>query len=104
MRRVRKDLGEKHSRIGALFKEFILGGQDGIVNVLGVILGVSIATNDPRIVVVAGLAAAFAESFSMGAVAYTSSKSESDYYKRQEKLELYEIKTIPKKEKKEIYD
>lgn len=27
---------EKHSAAGALFKEFILGGQDGLVNVLGI--------------------------------------------------------------------
>src|SRR5512147_261755 len=52
--------------------DVILGGQDGLVNVLGVILGVAAATSDSRIVMVAGLAATFAESVSMGAVAFTS--------------------------------
>src|SRR3989344_5281953 len=62
-------------------RDSILGGQDGLVNVLGIILGVATATNDSRIVIIAGLAATFAESISMAAVAYTSSKASVDYYK-----------------------
>lgn len=54
-------------------RDVILGGQDGLVNVLGVTLGVAEASGETRLVLVAGLAAAFAESFSMAAVAYTSS-------------------------------
>ena len=54
---------------GKTLKEFILGAQDGIVNVLGLILGVAIATNEVKIVLVAGISALFAESISMGAVA-----------------------------------
>jgi VIT1/CCC1 family predicted Fe2+/Mn2+ transporter len=95
---------EDHSKIGSLFRDFILGGQDGLVNVLGVILGIAIATKDPKIVIIAGLAATFAESVSMGAVAYTSAKAEEDYYHSQEKVEKNEIKTIPKAETKEVYD
>jgi len=99
-----KKSSEKHSKVGALFKEFILGGQDGLVNVLGVILGIAVATNDPKLVIIAGLAATFAESFSMAAVAYTSVKAEESYYKSQQEKELFEIKTIPEIEKKEIYN
>ena len=95
---------ERHSKAGALFSEFILGGQDGLVNVLGIILGMAVATRDARLVIIAGLAATFAESFSMAAVAFTSAKAEEDYYKSQQEKELYEIKTLPKIEKKEIYD
>jgi hypothetical protein len=65
------DIRDPHRQASAL-SDVILGGQDGLVNVLGVILGVAAATSDPRIVLVAGLAATFAESVSMGAVAYTS--------------------------------
>ncbi len=42
-------------------REVILGGQDGLVNVLGVVLGVSAATNDLKVIIISGLAAAFAE-------------------------------------------
>ena len=62
---------ERHSKVVGLFKEFILGGQDGLVNVLGVLSGIAIATSSTKLVIIAGLAAAFAESFSMAAVAYT---------------------------------
>ncbi len=87
---------------GKTLKEFILGAQDGIVNVLGLILGVAIATNEVKIVLVAGISALFAESISMGAVAYTSSKAARDFYRRELKTEKREIKEVPKEEENEI--
>ncbi len=89
---------------GKTLKEFILGAQDGIVNVLGLILGVAIATNEVKIVLVAGISALFAESISMGAVAYTSSKAARDFYQRELKTEKREVKEVPKEEEKEIRD
>jgi len=89
---------------GSLLKEIILGGQDGLVNVLGIILGVATATSDTRIVLISGLAAAFAESISMGAVAYSSTRAEKQFYQAQKQKELYEIEKMPKVEEKEIYD
>ena len=82
--------------------EVILGGQDGLVNVLGVLLGVAAASNDTRIVVAAGLAATFAESISMAAVAYTSNIASRDYYLSQLEKEKREIKEVPEIERKEI--
>lgn len=49
----------------------ILGGQDGLVNVLGLSIGVAGATGSRELVLVSGIAAMLAESISMGAVAYT---------------------------------
>jgi len=60
--------------------DIILGGQDGLVNVLGIVLAVAAATASTRIVLISGLAATFAESISMGAVAYTSTKAAREYY------------------------
>lgn len=85
-----------------LLSDIILGGQDGLVNVLGVILGVAAATVDTRIVLAAGFAATFAESVSMAAVAYTSKVAERDYYKSMVETEKREIKEIPESEKEEI--
>ncbi|PIQ72652.1 hypothetical protein COY13_04095 [Candidatus Roizmanbacteria bacterium CG_4_10_14_0_2_um_filter_36_35] len=82
--------------------EIILGGQDGIVNVLGVILGVAAATVSSKIVIVAGLAATFAESISMAAVAYTSRLAEADYYQSELERERWEIEHVPAGEKEEI--
>ncbi len=82
--------------------EIILGGQDGLVNVLGIILGMAAATVSSQIVIIAGLAATFAESISMGAVAYTSHLAEADYYQSELEREKYEIKHVPEGEKEEI--
>ena len=82
--------------------EIILGGQDGLVNVLGVILGVAAASSSNQIVIVAGLAAAFAESISMAAVAYTSKIAEADYYLSEFEREEYEIEHMPDAERAEI--
>lgn len=85
-----------------ILKDVILGGQDGIVNVLALVLGVAAATSSTKVVLVAGLAATFAEGIAMGAVAFTTSKSAWDYYKGVLKQEREEIKKTPHREKKEI--
>ncbi len=82
--------------------DVILGGQDGLVNVLGVILGVAAATQDVRIVIAAGLAATFAESISMGAVAYTSTLAENDLYHSEREREYRHIHLAPDVEVEEI--
>jgi predicted membrane protein (TIGR00267 family) len=83
-------------------RDIILGGQDGLVNVLGVVLGASAATSDTRIVIAVGLAATFAESISMAAVAYTSFKAEKEHYESEYERERLEIKEVPDIEKEEI--
>ncbi len=82
--------------------DVILGGQDGLVNVLGVILGVAAATQDARIVIAAGMAATFAESISMGAVAYTSTLAENDLYHSEREREYRHIHLAPDVEVEEI--
>ncbi len=97
-------LEQVHNGFASRLREIILGGQDGLVNVLGIVLGVAAATFDTRLVIIAGLAATFAESISMGAVAYTSTKAAKEYYLSLKKQELEEIRKIPGREKKEIKD
>lgn len=82
--------------------DIILGGQDGLVNVLGVILGVAAATNDPRIVLAAGMAATFAESVSMGAVAYTSTQADRALYESEMAREHRHVHLVPAIERDEI--
>ncbi len=82
--------------------EVILGGQDGLVNTLGVILGVAAASGEARLVVAAGLAATFAESVSMGAVAYTSERAHEAYYESERRRELRHIERVPELEREEV--
>ena len=92
---------ERHGGGGSL-SDVILGGQDGLVNVLGVILGVAAATPDPNVVLAGGLAATFAESISMGAVAYTSTLADRDFYLAELEREKREIRQVPELEREEI--
>jgi len=84
--------------------DFILGSQDGIVNVLGVILGVAIASQSLRLVLVSGLSATFAESIAMTAVAYTSTLARRDQYYADLEREKREMKELPDTERQEIVD
>jgi VIT1/CCC1 family predicted Fe2+/Mn2+ transporter len=93
--------GDPHRQASAL-SDIILGGQDGLVNVLGVILGIAAATSDSYLVLVAGLAATFAESVSMGAVAYTSTLADADYYESERAREYRHIQEVPHLEIDEI--
>ncbi|HEU0236463.1 MAG TPA: VIT1/CCC1 transporter family protein [Candidatus Limnocylindrales bacterium] len=68
--------GDSRARAAALVRDVILGGQDGLVNVLGLVLGMAVATGDTRLVVTAGLAALLAESIAMAGVAFTASGAE----------------------------
>lgn len=100
---IHKDIHHNEAHLkGFNLPEIILGGQDGLVNVLGVILGVAAATNSSQLVIVAGLAATFAESISMAAVAYTSKLAEADYYQSEYEREKWEIEKVPKGEREEV--
>lgn len=90
------------SSLGTTIRQVVLGGQDGLVNVLGILLGVAVATNNSQMVIIAGMAATFAESLSMGAVAYTSTRATQDFYNAQLKREKEEIEEIPRMEVQEI--
>ena len=96
------DYIDPHRRSASGLSDIILGGQDGLVNVLGVILGVAAASSDPRLVLVAGLAATFAESVSMGAVAFTSTLADADYYDSEHARELRHIEQAPRLERDEV--
>lgn len=94
---------DPHKRASGL-SDFILGAQDGLVNVLGVVLGIAAATNDARVVLVAGLATTFAESISMGAVAFTTTLADADLYQSEREREYRHIKEAPSLEIKEVRD
>lgn len=93
---------DPHHQGGSTLSDVILGGQDGLVNVLGVLLGVAAATTDTRIVVVAGLATAFSESVSMAAVAYTSTRAQRDLFQSEQERELRHITQAPTLERAEV--
>jgi predicted membrane protein (TIGR00267 family) len=93
-----KNLHQENSWI----RDLILGGQDGLVNVLGIILGITAANGTHPVIIAASLAAAFAEAVSMGAVNYTSTLADRDHYEKEKNTELWEIDNEPDEEREEI--
>ena len=94
---------EPHRRTNSL-RDVILGGQDGLVNILGIILGVIAGGGSNTVLLAAGFAAAITESISMGAVGYTSAVSQRDYYQAEREREVAEIETMPEAERQEVRD
>jgi VIT1/CCC1 family predicted Fe2+/Mn2+ transporter len=92
---------DPHHQASAI-SDVILGGQDGLVNVLGIALGVAAATQDPRIILAAGMAATFAESVSMAAVAFTTRRADQDYYESERAREFRHLHLVPAVEQEEI--
>jgi VIT1/CCC1 family predicted Fe2+/Mn2+ transporter len=94
----------EHHRKANWLRDVILGGQDGLVNILGIILGVIAGGGSRAVLIAAGFSAAITESISMGAVGYTSSVSERDYYRAEKAQEGEEIDTVPDTERQEVRD
>jgi len=94
---------EPHKK-GNRLSNIILGGQDGLVSILGLLLGLSAATDTTRVVIAGGLATIIAETLSMAAVAYTSMMSDRDHYVAERAREVQELKDFPDQEKQEIVD
>jgi VIT1/CCC1 family predicted Fe2+/Mn2+ transporter len=87
---------------GENLKDVILGGQDGLVNVLGIVLGLAGAGISTNIIVIAGLVATAAESISMAAVAYTSTQAQREFYESERAREYREVEEVPSEERQEV--
>lgn len=74
------------------------------MNVLGILLGLTAATSDVRLIFVAAFAALGAESISMGAVAYTSTLARRKQYLKEVSREEAEMRDVPATEKSEVRD
>src|SRR5437773_10409281 len=96
---------ERHRGTNSL-RDVILGGQDGLVNILGIILGVIAGGGSNSVLLATGFAAAITESSPMSAVGYTSSVSERDYYlalRAQEDAEFDSMPDFDRQAVREIY-
>ena len=101
--RRRRPAADRHHQ-AAWLANAVLGGQDGLVNALGVILGLVAAGASARMVLVAGVAAAVAQAASMASVAYTSTLAQGDLYKAERAREYRHIEAMPDLEREEIRD
>jgi VIT1/CCC1 family predicted Fe2+/Mn2+ transporter len=97
----------RHERLdphvrGRWLSDLVLGTQDGLVNTLGVVLGVAAASGSARVTLASGLAAGFAEALSMAAVAYTSSLARGELFAAERDREYRHLESAPDVEREEI--
>lgn len=80
----------------------VLGANDGIISIAGLVIGVAGATNSHLVILTAGLAGIIAGAISMAAGEYVSVSSSRDSEKALLKIEEYELKHYPKEELDEL--
>lgn len=80
----------------------VLGANDGIVSIAGLVLGVAGATDSPGIIFTAGMAGVIAGAISMAAGEYVSVSSSRDSERALLKKERYELKEFPEQELEEL--
>jgi VIT1/CCC1 family predicted Fe2+/Mn2+ transporter len=91
-------IGPKLNRLRAA----VLGANDGIVSISGLVVGVAGATTNSSIIFTAGLAGLIAAALSMAAGEYVSVSSQLDTEKALLDKERYELKNYPEQELEEL--
>ncbi len=80
----------------------VLGANDGIVSVAGLVVGVAGATTDRTAIMVAGVASLVAGALSMAGGEYVSVSTQRDTEQAALRLERYELETMPEEEEREL--
>jgi VIT1/CCC1 family predicted Fe2+/Mn2+ transporter len=80
----------------------VLGANDGIISMAGLVLGVAGATSSSGVIITAGVAGIVAACISMAAGEYVSVSSSRDSQKALIEKEKQEIKKFPKEEIQEL--
>ncbi len=87
---------------GGYLRSVVYGFNDGLTANFGLVAGVIGADVATHIVLVTGVAGAFADALSMGASGYLAAKSEEEVAERQIALEREEIRLMPELEEQEM--
>jgi VIT1/CCC1 family predicted Fe2+/Mn2+ transporter len=92
----------RSGRSGTL-RAVIFGVSDGLVSNLSLVMGVAGASsNDPRFILLAGIAGLLAGAFSMAAGEYISMQSQRELFEHQIALERAELQMMPELEEQEL--
>lgn len=97
--------GESHRGIGSKLnwlRAGVLGANDGIVSVAGLVVGVAGATSDRSAIVIAGVAGLVAGALSMAGGEYVSVSTQRDTERAMLRLEKQELRTMPEEEEREL--
>jgi len=96
---------EPHADLGGKLnwlRAGVLGANDGIVSVAGIVVGVAGATTDSTTIATAGIAGLVAGALSMAGGEYVSVSTQRDTERAQLRLEKRELKEMPEAEEREL--
>src|SRR6185503_5887049 len=80
---------------GGYLRSVVYGFNDGLTANFGLVAGIVGASVEPHLVVVTGIAGAFADALSMGSSGYLAAKSEAEVAARQVAIERDELRLMP---------
>lgn len=98
----KKEILSSHSAKANWLRATVLGANDGIVSIAGLVVGVASATNSTQLIFASAIAGILAGAISMAAGEYVSVSSSRDAEKALLEQEKYEIKNFPEEELKEL--
>lgn len=98
------EMGSWHSGVqtGGNLRAAVFGVSDGLVSNAALIMGVAGAAQEPRIVLLTGIAGVLAGAFSMAAGEYVSMRSQRELFEYQIALEREELEEYPLEEQEEL--
>jgi VIT1/CCC1 family predicted Fe2+/Mn2+ transporter/rubrerythrin len=94
---------KKHRTVGGnAIRAAVLGGNDGLLSVFSLVMGVAGATGGNHAVLLAGIAGLLAGALSMALGEWISVKSSQELYENQMAVEMDELETNPEGEQQEL--
>ena len=87
---------------GGLLRSQVYGFNDGLTANFGLVAGVIGANLEAHVVILTGVAGAFADALSMGSSGYLAAKSEAEVHAHQIELEQQEMRLMPDLEEQEL--
>jgi vacuolar iron transporter family protein len=94
---------KKHRSVGGnAIRAAVLGGNDGLLSVFSLVMGVAGATGGNHSVMLAGIAGLLAGALSMALGEWISVKSSQELYENQMAIEMEELETNPQGEEREL--
>ena len=94
--------GHRTNAQSGTFRAAVFGVNDGLVSNLSLVMGVAGASEDARIVLLAGVAGLLAGAFSMAAGEYVSMRAQRELFENEIETERRELAEDPKGEQKEL--
>lgn len=93
----------RHRSVGGnAIRAAVLGGNDGLLSIFSLVMGISGATGGNHSVMLAGIAGLLAGALSMALGEWISVKSSQELYENQMAIEMEELETNPEGEEKEL--